>query len=569
MIGTTVQNYKIVSLLGEGGMGRVYRATDTLLGRTVAIKSLNAALTMDPSFLERFVNEAKTLARLSHPNIAMLYNYLQNGDDYYMVMEYVEGESLDQLLKKQHTLPYQLVVPVICHALEGIEHAHKKGILHRDIKPANIMLTQDYAVKLMDFGIAKVSDAAKLTQASRVIGTIEFLAPELIEGKDPSVASDIYAIGVTMYELLMGNLPFSGKSDYRLMEDIVKIKPPVMQKINVEIPKKLSDIVFKALEKKSEKRFSGAREFLTALRNAFPELQEIDSKFLKNQAEPPATRVDTVFARKSPPSTPLQENRQATTVLQSVKSLSRSKFAALLTKRPLHIALAVLLSAFVLFGVFYSSVPKAAVEDTGDDATTGDLIADNTDNQPDNIQPIQAVPNTDSLYSVLNKKKEEESIKPLPSAPKKPAGQQNKQSAAASDKKPVQGKPPREVTPRPEPAPAVPKEPVVFTEPLKLRASVFLSLRENLTEKTAKEGEAISFQVMKPVVMRGTTVIPAGAVLHGSIKGIGSKRISIVFNSVSAKGKNMRLERTETGAWLSDVFSRGSFKAGLKGILYP
>lgn len=385
MTGTTLQNYYIESVLGEGGMGKVYKATDTVLGRMVAVKSLNASLTNQPSFLERFKNEAKILARLSHPNIAILYNYLQSGSEYYMIMEYVEGENLDQLTKKNTTIPYHAVVPMIVQALEGLAHAHSKGVLHRDIKPANLMLTPYHTIKLMDFGIAKMSDQVKLTQVSRVIGTLEFLAPELIEGQQPSPASDIYATGVAMYEMLTGKLPFTGKSDYMLMQEIVKEKPALPDNWNDSIPRQLSEIVLKALEKKPEDRYKTVEAFSRSLQEAFPGLKQIPPGLIKPVAaytaekkleEQPSVQ-DPLPLKAAVPATLLHKEVPATTVLDVKKATGAvprppGKPAAILKNKFLYLGAAVLaIIIFTMSQLFSSDNP-----------------------QPDNNDPTSSVPGT-------------------------------------------------------------------------------------------------------------------------------------------------------------------------------
>ncbi len=254
MIGKKIQNYTVTSYLGEGGMGTVYKASDDTLGREVALKMLHGTLVSQSQFLERFKKEARVLAQLLHPNIAVIYNFIGQDDHHFMVMEYVEGSNLDSLVRKHKSLPTALVVPMFLQMLEGLHHAHKKGIFHRDIKPSNLILTPDATVKLMDFGIAKIAGEQRMTQVNRVVGTIEYMAPELIEGKDPSIASDIYAAGVTMYEMLTGKLPFEGNTDFTLMQDILKKKPVSIDKLNASIPSSLSAIVMKTLEKKPEHR---------------------------------------------------------------------------------------------------------------------------------------------------------------------------------------------------------------------------------------------------------------------------------------------------------------------------
>ncbi|HMG67489.1 MAG TPA: serine/threonine-protein kinase, partial [Chitinophagaceae bacterium] len=276
MIGKHVQNYEITSHLGEGGMGTVFRASDSILNRDVALKMLHAPLLQQPLFLERFKKEARVLAQLLHPNIALIYNMIEQDNNHFMVMEYVEGKNLDALVRQYRTLSYKIVVPTIVQALEGLGHAHRKGIYHRDIKPSNLILKSDGTVKLMDFGIAMVAGEQRLTQVNRVVGTVEYIAPEIIQGKEPSVSTDLYAVGVTMYELLTGKLPLEGNSDYNLMQDILKKKPLSVDKMNASVPRALNDIVMKLLEKKPGDRYADARELQQALMNAFPELRNVE-----------------------------------------------------------------------------------------------------------------------------------------------------------------------------------------------------------------------------------------------------------------------------------------------------
>ncbi len=290
MIGKQIQNYQVTGLLGQGGMGTVYRATDIILGRDVALKMLLTPMTAEPQVLERFKKEAQVLARLLHPNIAVIYNLIEHENQHFMVMEFVEGKDLDGLLKKHRTIPYLAVAASFIQGLEGLHHAHRKGIFHRDIKPSNLILTPDGTVKLMDFGIARVAGEQRLTQVNRVIGTIEFLAPELIEGKDPSVASDVYAAGMTMYELLCAKLPFQGGTDYNLMQEILKKRPPSPEKINSAVPAALANIVMKALEKKPENRYADAKAMQAALVTAYPSARDSDLTYLFNNAVVPVTQ---------------------------------------------------------------------------------------------------------------------------------------------------------------------------------------------------------------------------------------------------------------------------------------
>lgn len=589
MTGTTLQNYYIESLLGEGGMGRVYKATDTVLGRQVAIKSLNTALTIQPSFLERFKNEAKTLARLAHPNIAVLYNYLKEGNDYYMVMEYVEGENLDELTKRNKTLPCEVIIPLMVQALEGLEHAHKKGVLHRDIKPANLMLTPENMVKLMDFGIAKVSDSAKLTQTSRIIGTLEFLAPELIEGNEPSPASDIYAAGVTMYEMLTGKLPFAGKSDYMLMQEIVKEKPAAPVNFNTNTPAALSDIILKALEKKPGDRFESAAAFSKELQTAFPDFKKIPAGFVSRVIETKAVNASgQTMEHPAAPATMLYKESPATQLYTGNKepkgfmhSFSKNKL--------IYIAAALLLViGFTAFSFFSGGTEDNKLADNTRDTTSVIEEFSNDGITADN-DVISNNANSDSINFILDKKKQEEQNTVTVQTEK----------TATENKKPVTKKPTQKTveavadntskTPgqkiedtanntskKPAPEPGNDEDDdvadVALNQPIKLRGHgmpVMLALRENISKQTASEGQPVSFKVVEPAMLKGNVIIPSGSVINGTIKGLGSRRMSIIFNSVSANGRHMRLDRSEAGASMEKVFSGNTFRINLNGTLNP
>ncbi|MGC4232563.1 MAG: protein kinase [Niabella sp.] len=596
MTGTTLQNYYIESVLGEGGMGKVYKATDTVLGRVVAVKSLNASLTNQPSFLERFKNEAKILARLSHPNIAVLYNYLQSGSDYYMIMEYVEGENLDQLTKKNRTIPYHAVVPMMVQALEGLAHAHGKGVLHRDIKPANLMLTPYNTIKLMDFGIAKMSDQVKLTQVSRVIGTLEFLAPELIEGQEPSAASDIYAMGVTMYEMLTGKLPFTGKSDYMLMQEIVKEKPALPDNWNDSIPHQLSEIVLKALEKKPAERYKTAEEFSRSLQEAFPDLKQIPPGSIQPVAiattHPKIQEVlEAALLKDAAPATVLYKEVPVTTLLgvkdaTETESSAKGKSTAVLTNKFFYLGAAVL--AVVVFTL--SQLFSSGNRQPDDDGSTP-LMSDNTPPGDEQVPLAEDVSvsnkNNDSIHFLLNKKKEEEQQLVLvqqgnnagagggSASTKKPGEKpspQNTGSSASVKPGPSDTKPKPQVTPRPDEAEENDPDDVASKGPIALRGRgmpVVIALRENLSKETASEGQQITFKLLEPGMLRGEVILPKGTILYGKIKGLGSRRMSIVFNSLNARGRTARLDRSEIGASMETVFSGKSFKTSLRGVLVP
>src|SRR5215813_2689498 len=226
MIGSVVGNYKIVDKLGEGGMGSVFKGVDLMLEREVAIKMLRPELASQANVVERFRSEAVTLAKLNHPNVATLHSFFRQGDDFFMVMEFVRGQTLDDVIRAQGAMQCDRAIEMFCMALEGIEHAHKLGIVHRDIKPANMMLTETGSIKVMDFGIARVLGTARMTRQGNIIGTIEYMSPEQVRGLETDARSDIYSLGILLYEMLTGRVPFHSDSEFELMKSQVDDPPP-------------------------------------------------------------------------------------------------------------------------------------------------------------------------------------------------------------------------------------------------------------------------------------------------------------------------------------------------------
>jgi serine/threonine-protein kinase len=261
MIGNLVGSYKITDKIGEGGMGSVFRGIDIMLEREVAIKMLRPELSRQPHVVERFRSEAVTLAKLNHPNIATLYSFLRQGEDFFMVMEFVRGETLESLIRKVGAMTCDRAVALFCQALEGIDHAHKMGIVHRDIKPANMMLTETGSIKVMDFGIARVLGTDRLTKTGHLIGTVEYMSPEQVRGEETDARSDIYSLGILLYEMLTGRVPFNSASEYELMRSHIEEAPTPPGTLVTQIPMIVDLAIMRALEKKREARQQSANEF--------------------------------------------------------------------------------------------------------------------------------------------------------------------------------------------------------------------------------------------------------------------------------------------------------------------
>ncbi len=268
MIGQIVGNYKIEEKLGEGGMGAVYKGVDTMLDREVAIKALRPELASQTSVVERFRTEAVTLAKLNHPNIATLYSMFRQGDELYMVLEFVRGETLDSIMQKRGALPAEEAIPVFCQVLDGIDHAHELGIVHRDIKPANMMLTEKGTLKVLDFGIARLLGSARMTRAGNIIGTLEYMAPEQVRGLETDGRSDIYALGMMLYEVLTGRLPFQTENEFELMKAQTEMMPTRPREINPAIPEAVEAAIFKAIQKDPDARFQSGGDFRATLLEA-------------------------------------------------------------------------------------------------------------------------------------------------------------------------------------------------------------------------------------------------------------------------------------------------------------
>ncbi len=267
-IGDNVGQYRVTALLGEGGMGEVYKAVDTMIEREVAIKVLRPDISRQKNLLQRFRSEAVTLARLNYSGIAMLYSFMQQGDEFYMILEYVPGKTLEAIERERGALDAKTAVPIFAKMLESMQYAHDIGIFHRDIKPANIMLTTWGTVKMMDFGIARVLGAARQTREGALVGTMEYLAPERVKGSEGGPAADIYSLGVVLYEMLAGRLPFLGDNEYEMMRMHLESVPPTFLELGLNISSELESVLVRALAKREEDRFATCDEFLEALQQA-------------------------------------------------------------------------------------------------------------------------------------------------------------------------------------------------------------------------------------------------------------------------------------------------------------
>jgi two-component system, LytTR family, response regulator len=274
--GSNIAHYRAISRLGEGGMGAVYLADDLTLGRRVALKVLPANLAADPERMHRFVQEAKLASALTHPNVAYIYEIGEDGGLRFLAMEYVEGEPLSVRLGRG-PLAFPELLSVGIQVEDALDDAHSKGIVHRDIKPSNLMLTPRGYVKVLDFGLAKldtsnrresqISDTQLMTSAGVVMGTVAYMSPEQALGRDVDHRTDLFSLGVVLYEMATARLPFPGATPSETMARILGSQPDAIARFNYDVPEGLDRVVRKCLEKDRERRYQSARELHVDLKN--------------------------------------------------------------------------------------------------------------------------------------------------------------------------------------------------------------------------------------------------------------------------------------------------------------
>jgi serine/threonine protein kinase len=259
------QRYHIIEELGKGGMGRVYKALDKEIQEKVALKLLNPEIAADSKTIDRFRNELKTARQISHKNVCRMYHLSKDEGVYYITMEYVRGEDLKSMIRMMGRLSPGQAISVAKQLCEGLSEAHRLGVVHRDLKPQNIMIDREGSVKIMDFGIARSLKAKGITGTGMMIGTPEYMSPEQVEGKEADERSDIYAVGVILYEMQTGRVPFEGETPLSVALKQKTELPENPSKINPQIPEDLSRLILKCMEKEKEKRFQKVGEILEEL----------------------------------------------------------------------------------------------------------------------------------------------------------------------------------------------------------------------------------------------------------------------------------------------------------------
>ena len=272
--------YEIIRLIGEGGMANVYLAYDTILERNVAVKVLRGDLADDEKFVRRFQREALSASSLSHPNIVEMYDVGEDNGNFYIVMEYIEGKTLKQLIKKRGHLTNTEAIDIMCQLTDGLTCAHDSYIIHRDIKPQNIMILEDGLVKITDFGVAVALNASDLTQTNSVMGSVHYLPPEQASGKGSTIKSDIYSLGIVLYEMLVGTMPFRGETAVEIALKHIKNPMPSIRKVNPKVPQSLENIVLKCTAKNPKNRYNSARELYDDLKTCLDKSRENEKRIV-------------------------------------------------------------------------------------------------------------------------------------------------------------------------------------------------------------------------------------------------------------------------------------------------
>jgi serine/threonine protein kinase len=278
LVGKTVDKFEIKEQIGQGGMATVYKAFDTTLRRTVALKTLLPNLAADSELVQRFHREAVTAANLKHPHIVVIYEVATYEGQDYIVMEFLKGVTVGEEIKRLGTLPLPRVCKILSQLASALDYAHSQGLIHRDIKPGNVILGDDDHATLTDFGLVKATTAGvQLTQAGTTVGTLEYMSPEQVVGDEIDYRSDIYSLGVLVYEMLVGRLPYAGPTPIEVLQNLVYEPPTPPRQVKPDVPPQVEQVLLKTLAKRPEERYQRAGEMARAFEQALtaPPVQEI------------------------------------------------------------------------------------------------------------------------------------------------------------------------------------------------------------------------------------------------------------------------------------------------------
>ena len=353
------ERYELLELIGQGGMADVYLAKDIILNRTIAIKILRTNFAKDPIYVTRFQREASAAAALSHKNIVEIYDVGEDEDKYYIVMEYVPGTTLKELILKRGALHYVEAIDIMKQVVGGIAKAHQLGIIHRDLKPQNILVTDSGVAKIADFGIASMQSLAQVTQTDVIMGSLHYLAPEIARGEKATVQSDIYALGIAFYELLRGEVPFNGESPVNIALKHMQDDLPSLLEFNPSIPQSVENIIIKATAKNLNDRYHNATEMLDDLNTCLDRLNEEKLVFSYDNEPEPTIVLDSreVFSGENTGNIASKEAIKDDDAKEDkgIKKLI-NKFKSLSTKAKVGIVAGIVLVVAVIAFFLYANI---------------------------------------------------------------------------------------------------------------------------------------------------------------------------------------------------------------------
>lgn len=349
------ERYEIIKSIGEGGMANVYLAKDTILDRDVAIKVLRGDLSNNEKFIRRFEREALSVSKLSHPNIVEVYDVGEENEQHYIVMEYIDGKTLKQLLYKRKTLTLEEVIDIMTQLTDAIAHAHESYIIHRDIKPQNIMILDDGTIKVTDFGIAIAMNATQLTQTNSVMGSVHYIPPEQANGKSATIKSDIYSIGIMMYELLTGSVPFKGDNAVEIALKHMKEKIPSIRKQNPSIPQSVENIILKSTAKNPRNRYDNAREMCNDLKEALLDEHKEDKRYIYEYPENDIDETKVMSAADL--------KKESKKVITPVSKNDEEEPKETKSNKPLYILLSIIIVLLIAFGIGYLILSNSSPKD--------------------------------------------------------------------------------------------------------------------------------------------------------------------------------------------------------------
>lgn len=356
------ERYELLELIGQGGMADVYLAKDIILNRTIAIKILRTSLAKDPIYVTRFQREASAAAALSHRNIVEIYDVGEDEDKYYIVMEYIPGTTLKELILKRGAVHVVEAIDIMKQVVGGIAKAHQLGIIHRDLKPQNILVTDSGVAKIADFGIASMQSLAQVTQTDVIMGSLHYLAPELARGEKATAQSDIYALGIVFYELLRGEVPFNGESPVNIALKHMQEDLPSLLEFNPSIPQSVENIIIKATAKNLNDRYNNASEMLEDLNTCMERLNEEKLKFTYDSEPEPTIVLDSRSMFNTSNTTDISPAKEVEKEdkFKEEKGLKKliSKFKGLSTKAKAAIAVGtIFIVAIIAFALYVNIRP--------------------------------------------------------------------------------------------------------------------------------------------------------------------------------------------------------------------